>query len=60
MKTRSIAAIILTTLFALPALANECEQTCDQEYNECKDVAESATAKQACEDDVKACKAECK
>lgn len=60
MKNISLTALLLTGLFSVPALANECIQTCEQEYSDCKAVAESKTAKQGCEDDVQQCKEECK
>lgn len=59
MKENFFIALVLSVVFAANAMANECIQTCESEYNDCKSVAESATAKQACEDDVKSCKADC-
>jgi len=60
MKICKFIAISLVMLFSSATFANdECTKTCDSEYQECKTVAESSTAKQACEDDVQQCKADC-
>lgn len=59
MKIRILAVMAISSALCLPALANECTETCEQEYQDCKAVAESATAKQACDDDVAQCKADC-
>lgn len=60
MKICKLIAISLVMLFSSAAFADdECVKTCDSEYKECKTVSESPTAKQACEDDVKQCKADC-
>lgn len=60
MQIRKLIAVSLVMLFSSATFANdECTKTCDSEYQECKNVAESPTAKQACEDDVKQCKADC-
>ncbi len=59
MKIHQLIAIALLSLFASASFADECSTTCDSEYQECKTVAESPTAKQACEDDVQQCKNDC-
>ncbi|HNE27430.1 MAG TPA: hypothetical protein PKZ68_09215 [Pseudomonadales bacterium] len=59
MKLLQLVAISLAMLISTVALADECTATCDSEYADCKNVAESGTAKQACEDDLKQCKADC-
>jgi hypothetical protein len=56
----SIAVMLISAAFGITAVADECASTCEQEYSDCKASAESAAAKQACEDDVKQCKADCK
>jgi hypothetical protein len=56
---KKLLAVALIALFSSTVLADECTQTCDSEYQECKNIAESPTAKQACEDDLKQCKADC-
>ena len=60
MKLRSLAVLLVSCVFGMSAMADECTQTCDEDYAACKEVAETATAKQACEDDVNSCKADCK
>ena len=60
MKNQTIIALFFFGFMAFSAAADECIQTCEDDYNSCKEVAESTTAKQACEDDVKACKVDCK
>ena len=60
MKICKLITVSLAMLFSSAVFANdECSKTCDSEYEECKTVAESPTAKQACEDDVKQCKTDC-
>lgn len=60
MKFHHFLAVLLLSIFSVSVFANdECSKTCDSEYQECKNVAESPTAKQACEDDVKQCKSDC-
>ncbi len=60
MKIHKLIAVSFVMLFSSAAFANdECTKTCDSEYQECKTVAESPTAKQACEDDVQQCKNDC-
>ncbi|MEZ5493478.1 MAG: hypothetical protein R3E61_02550 [Pseudomonadales bacterium] len=60
MKIRQLIAACLVMLFSSTVLANEeCAATCETEYKECKTVAESPTAKQACEDDLQQCKTDC-
>lgn len=59
MYRNTIAALILGFSLPLSAIANECVQTCEQEYQECLGVAETETAKKACEDDITTCKQEC-
>jgi hypothetical protein len=61
MKIYRLLAIALVVLFSSATFADDtCTNTCDSEYRECKNVAESGTAKQACEDDLKQCKNDCK
>ncbi len=60
MKIRQLVAASIVMLFSSAVLADEeCTATCETEYQECKTVAESPTAKQACEDDVQQCKNDC-
>ena len=60
MKIHKLIAVSFVMLFSSAAFDNdECTKTCDSEYQECKTVAESPTAKQACEDDVQQCKNDC-
>ena len=59
MKIKTIAVLFFSGLISFTTFADECTQTCEEDYKAWKEVSESATAKQACEDDVAACKAEC-
>ena len=52
MKIKTIAVLFFSGLISFTTFADECTQTCEEDYKACKEVAESATAKQACEDAV--------
>lgn len=60
MKLSKIAVLFFLGMAAFSSIADECVKACEDEYKECKQIAESPTAKAACEDDVTSCKAECK
>ncbi len=60
MQIRQLIAIALVTLFTSAVLADECTETCESNYRACKNVAESTTAKSACEDKLKQCKVSCR
>lgn len=60
MKLKLLSILFCGGLLSAAAFAeNECTNTCEQDYKDCKTAAESNTQKQACEDDVKECKAVC-
>jgi hypothetical protein len=59
MKRLALPVTLCTALFSFAVSANECTDICNQDYKDCKAVAETGTAKQACEDDLKECKAQC-
>ena len=60
MTTKPLLTLIVAGLFSMGVLADDdCTKTCTEEFEQCKAVAESSTAKAACEDDVKECKAQC-
>ncbi|HQQ63934.1 MAG TPA: hypothetical protein PLF22_10215 [Pseudomonadales bacterium] len=60
MKSKVTILIFFITLFSTFVFSDECANTCDQDYTDCKKVAESNTQKQACEADVRECKQACK
>lgn len=51
MKIQTVIALFFLGFMTFAATADECTQTCEDDYTACKGVAESTTAKQACEDD---------
>lgn len=59
MKMKSFLLILCAMLFSTTLLADECTNTCESDYADCKKVAENSTQKQACETDAKECKAAC-
>lgn len=60
MKKISLFAFLCASLMSFNSVAgDECTDTCLKEYEECKTVSESPTAKKVCESDLSDCKAQC-
>lgn len=60
MKKLSLFVFLFAGMMSCYTLAgDECTDTCLKEYEECKAVSESATARRVCDVDLNECKAQC-